>query len=96
MRKMATTLFSGSHFPRVEPKEKGREGGREGGRLQGPPEGREGSSGPWPRALHESQSGIISHPTQYRNMPAVKLFTYPRNDSGVGSKCKSMSREGEI
>ena len=29
-------------------------------------------------------------------MPAVKLFTYPQNDSGVGNKCKSMSREGEI
>lgn len=28
-------------------------------------------------------------------MPAVKLFTYPRNDSGVGNKCKSMSREVE-
>lgn len=27
-------------------------------------------------------------------MPAVKLFTYPQNDSGVGNKCKSMSREG--
>lgn len=29
-------------------------------------------------------------------MPTVKLFTYPENDSGVGSKCKSMSRQGEI
>lgn len=29
-------------------------------------------------------------------MPAVKLFTYPWNDSGVGNKCKSMSRQGEI
>lgn len=48
------------------------------------------------RALHENQSSVISHPMQYRNMPAVKLFTYPQNDSGVGNKCKSMRRKGEI
>lgn len=57
---------------------------------------RVGSSGPWTLALHESQSSIISHPTQYRNTPAVKLFTYPHSDSRVGNKCKSMSREGEM
>lgn len=91
MRKMATTLFSGSHFPHNEFNK--REGG---GRMEGSPKARGVSSGPWPCASHESQSSIISHPTQYRNMPAVKLFTYPQNDSGVGSKCKSMSREGEI
>lgn len=44
----------------------------------------------WKPVKHNQSS------TQYRNMPAVKLFTYPQNDSGVGNKCKSMSREGEI
>lgn len=38
----------------------------------------------------------VGHHTQCRNMPAVKLFTYPQNDSGVDNKSKSMSREGEI
>lgn len=55
-----------------------------------------GASGPWLCELRGSQLNTISHPTQYRNKPAVKLFTYPQNDSGVGNKCKSMSREGEI
>lgn len=88
MRKMATTLFTGSHFPHNELNKRG--GDHRVHQRRG---GVEADCGPV-HCMKVSQAS--SHPTQYRNMPAIELFTYPQNDSGVGNKCKSMSREGEI
>ncbi len=88
MQKMATTLFTGLHFPRIELNK------REGDRRVHQRRGRvQADCGPV-HCMKVSQAS--SHPTQCRNMPAVELFTYPQNDSGVGNKCKSMSRQGEI
>lgn len=70
MRKMATTLFSKPYFPHV--------GGNGGGdcRVHWRGGGVQADCGPC--ALHESQSSIISHPTQYRNMLLLSCLHIPK------------------